>query len=90
MSEQVIVALLPVLGTLGAAGLAWLTAVQARQRAEQKQQRADIDRITRENRALWYYTRALIDWGYRPDHARAAPPEPPESIRHLYEFGTTT
>mgnify|MGYP000969613991 CR=1 FL=1 len=44
-------------------------------------------RIMRENRALWYYTRVLIDWGYKPH--TGAPPEPPDSIKHLYEFGDT-
>jgi len=80
MSEQLIIALISLAGVLGTTGLAWLTAAQARTSRH-------LDRLARENRALWYYTRHLIDWGYRPHGASEHPPEPPESIRHLYEFG---
>lgn len=37
------------------------------------------------NQALWRYTRTLIDHIYRG--GGAPPPEPPESIKHLYEQG---
>lgn len=87
MSAPALAPILALLGTLGAAALAYLTAAQARARAEQRQQRADLENLAKENRALWYYTRVLIDWGYRPRKDGAVPPEPPESIRHLYEYG---
>lgn len=48
-----------------------------------------FNRLARENRALWYYTRHLIDWGYRPRDPEDVPPEPPSSIAHLYEYGDT-
>lgn len=89
MSEATLIALISVLGVLGTAALAWLTAAQTRAKAEQARQRRDFDNLKKENRALWYYTRVLIDWGYRPRAAGAAPPEPPESIRHLYEYGAS-
>lgn len=80
MTEGTIWALLALLGTLGAAGLSWLT-------VQQTATRRKLHRLARENHALWYYTRHLIDWGYRPHGPNERPPEPPESIRHLYEFG---
>lgn len=89
MSEPIWIALLGLLGLLGAAALAWLTAAQTRARAEQRQQRIDFENLAKENRALWYYTRVLIDWGYRPNKEGTVPPEPPESIRHLYEYGAS-
>lgn len=81
MTEGTIAALLSLLGVLGAAALAWLTAAQAANRK-------NIQRIEKQNNALWYYTRHLIDWGYK--NGDEPPPDPPESIRHLYEFGETT
>lgn len=81
MTESTLTALIAALAALGAAGIAWLTAAQA-------STRRSIARIAVENRALWYYTRHLIDWGYK--NADEPPPDPPESIRHLYEFGETT
>lgn len=89
MTQPTLVAVLGVVGVLGAAALAWLTAAQTRARAEQARQRKDFENLAKENRALWYYTRVLIDWGYRPHADRMTPPEPPESIRHLYEYGAT-
>lgn len=80
MTEATIVAILGALGLLGVAALAWLTAQQAATRK-------NIARIEQQNGALWYYTRHLIDWGYK--NAEGPPPAPPESIRHLYEFGDT-
>ena len=44
-----------------------------------------MTRFERENHALWYYTRHLIDWGYK--NADEPPPLPPQSIAHLYEYG---
>ena len=73
MTEQTLVALLGLLGVV-------LGAAQARTALK-------LSRLARENHALWYYTRHLIDWGYKPHRADERPPEPPESIRHLYEFG---
>ena len=80
MSESTLIALLSLLGVLGAAGITWLTAAQARTSKK-------LDRLARENQALWYYTRHLIDWGYRPRKPGELPPEPPETVKHLYEFG---
>ena len=71
-------ALIAALAELGLAAFGWRSAAQLASRKR-------FARLVRENRALWYYTRVLIDWGYRPH--TGAPPEPPESIRHLYEFG---
>ena len=73
MTEQTITALLVILGTI-------LTAAQARTSWR-------LSRLGRENRALWFYTRHLIDWGYRPRIPGEPPPEPPKSIAHLYDFG---
>lgn len=89
MTDPTLGALIALLGTLGAAALAYLTAAQARARSEQRLQRTRLENLAKENRALWYYTRVLIDWGYRPRKDGAVPPEPPESIRHLYEYGAT-
>lgn len=83
MTEQTLVAMLGVLGTLGTAALVWLTAAQTRTARK-------LARLASENQALWYYTRHLIDWGYRPHGPGDRPPEPPQSIRHLYEFGDST
>ncbi|MGO2139824.1 MAG: hypothetical protein ACTH30_05375 [Leucobacter sp.] len=80
MTPPTLTALLSLAGVLGTAALAWLTAAQVASRKR-------FARYERENRALWYYTRHLIDWGYRPRGPGERPPEPPESIRHLYEFG---
>jgi len=73
MTEGTVIALLAVI-------LPVLGATQARTSVK-------LGRLARENRALWYYTRHLIDWGYRPHGPSDRPPEPPESIKHLYEFG---
>ncbi len=80
MSEAALPAVLSLLGVLGTVAVGYLTAAQARTRA-------DLARLTRENRALWYYIRHLIDWGYRPHEQGERPPDPPEPIRHLFEFG---
>jgi hypothetical protein len=80
VSEAALVATIGTFGILGAAAVAWLTAAQAATRR-------NLAQFARENRALWYYTRHLIDWGYT--HSTEPPPAPPESIRHLYEFGET-
>lgn len=73
MSETVIAALIALVAALGGA---------AQVRTSRK-----LTRLSRENHALWYYTRHLIDWGYRPHGPGDRPPDPPESIKHLYEFG---
>lgn len=83
-------ALLGLIGTLAAAGIAWLTAAQVRTSQTQTRQAQHIKRIESENRALWYYTRYLIDWGYRPHGPGDIPPAPPDPIAHLYEFGDST
>lgn len=80
MTENTIGALLALIGVLGAAGISYLSVAQAATRRK-------LNRLVRENRALWYYTRHLINWGYKPHRDGEHPPEPPESIRHLYEFG---
>lgn len=80
MDSPLLVAVVGALGVLGVAVLGWLTAAATRTRQQ-------LDRLARENRALWYYTRHLIDWGYRPHGAGERPPDPPQSIAHLYEFG---
>lgn len=62
-------------GIVTAAGSAWVWLYRRVLRAEAH------------NQALWRYTRDLIDHIYRG--RGAPPPEPPESIRHLYEPGDT-
>lgn len=89
MTDGTLGAIIAALAVLGVAAIGWLTAAQTRARAEQARQRKDFENLAKENRALWYYTRVLIDWGYRPQADRMTPPEPPESIRHLYDYGAS-
>lgn len=78
-AEQTIIAVISAVATLGAAGITTLAAVQARQSRR-------LTTLQKENRALWYYTRHLIDWGYKHGPG-TPPPQPPEAIAHLYRFG---
>lgn len=81
------VAMIAAAATLGTAALAWLTAAQARTATAQARTEKRLASLTQENRALWRYTRHLIDWGYRT--GTGPPPEPPEEIKNLYQFGDT-
>jgi hypothetical protein len=78
MTEQVMTALLTLLGTLGTAALVWLTAAQARTWKR-------LSRAEATHHALWLYTRILIDHIYRGGDP--PPPPPPAHIAHLYEIG---
>lgn len=80
MTEDTLTAAIGALAVLGVAAFGWLTTAQIAARKR-------FNRIMRENRALWYYTRHLIDWGYRPRVDGELPPQPPDAIKHLYEFG---